>query len=48
MPFGYIGDEHVIVALIGQAGESLVKYACVLNNLKHAYGRMGMGASNGI
>lgn len=42
-----LDDEHVIVALIGQAGESLVKYACVLNNLKHAYGRMGMGAVMG-
>jgi len=42
-----LSDEHIIVALIGQAGESLVKYACVLNNLKNAYGRMGMGAVMG-
>jgi aldehyde:ferredoxin oxidoreductase len=42
-----LGDERIIVAGIGQAGENLVRYACVLNNLKHAYGRLGMGAVMG-
>lgn len=42
-----LGDERVIVAGIGQAGENLVKYACVINNLKHANGRLGMGAVMG-
>ena len=31
----------------GQAGENLVRYACVLNELKHANGRTGMGAVMG-
>ncbi len=42
-----LGDERIIVAGIGQAGENLVRYACVLNNLKHAYGRLGAGAVMG-
>jgi len=40
-------DERIVVAVIGQAGENLVRYACVLNNLKNAYGRLGMGAVMG-
>ena len=39
-----LGDPRVIVAQTGPGGEKLVKYACVLNNLKHANGRTGMGA----
>ncbi len=42
-----LADEHIVVAVIGQAGENLVRYACVLNNLKNAYGRLGMGAVMG-
>lgn len=42
-----LGDERIIVAGIGQAGENLVRYACVLNNLKHAWGRLGAGAVMG-
>ena len=42
-----LGDERIIVAGIGQAGENLVRYACALNNLKHAYGRLGAGAVMG-
>jgi len=42
-----LGDTLIRVALIGQAGENLVRYACVLNNLKHANGRTGMGAVMG-
>ncbi|MCS7228052.1 MAG: aldehyde ferredoxin oxidoreductase family protein [Endomicrobia bacterium] len=32
------------VLCIGQAGEHLVKYACVISNLYRAFGRSGMGA----
>lgn len=39
-----LGDERIIVAQTGPGGEKLVRYACVLNNLKHANGRTGMGA----
>jgi len=42
-----LGDDRIIVSGIGQAGENLVRYACVLNNLKHANGRLGMGAVMG-
>ncbi|MBE0477761.1 aldehyde ferredoxin oxidoreductase family protein, partial [Candidatus Aerophobetes bacterium] len=42
-----LDDEKIIVACIGQAGENLVRYACVLNNLKHAWGRLGSGAVMG-
>ncbi len=42
-----LADERIVVTVIGQAGENLVRYACVLNNLKSAYGRMGMGAVMG-
>jgi aldehyde:ferredoxin oxidoreductase len=39
-----LGDNKIVIAQTGPAGEKLVKYACVLNNLKHANGRTGMGA----
>ena len=42
-----LGDERIRVAQCGQAGENLVRYACVLNELKHANGRTGMGAVMG-
>ena len=42
-----LGDEKVRIALIGPGGEKGVKYACVLNELKHANGRTGMGAVMG-
>jgi aldehyde:ferredoxin oxidoreductase len=35
------------VAIIGPAGEKLVRFACVVNELKHANGRTGMGAVMG-
>lgn len=41
-----LGDK-VQVSAIGQAGENLVRYACVINNLKRAAGRTGMGAIMG-
>ncbi len=42
-----LGDNRIRVAQCGQAGENLVPYACVLNELKHASGRTGMGAVMG-
>jgi aldehyde:ferredoxin oxidoreductase len=42
-----LGDERVRVALIGPAGEKLVKVACIINELKHANGRTGLGAVMG-
>ncbi|MHB8758246.1 MAG: aldehyde ferredoxin oxidoreductase family protein [Bacillota bacterium] len=42
-----LGDDKVRVAGIGQAGENLVRYACVVNELKHTNGRTGMGAVMG-
>jgi aldehyde:ferredoxin oxidoreductase len=42
-----VGDDRARVALIGPAGENLVRYACILNELKHANGRCGMGAVMG-
>lgn len=42
-----LGDDKIRIVQIGPAGERLVKYACVLNELKHANGRTGMGAVMG-
>ncbi len=42
-----LGDEKIRIALIGPGGEKLVKFACILNDLKHANGRTGMGAVMG-
>mgnify|MGYP003969761083 FL=1 len=42
-----LGDKKVRIALIGPAGENLVKYACILNEIKHANGRAGLGAVMG-
>jgi len=40
-------DQTVRTAQIGPAGEHLVRYACVVNDLKHTAGRTGMGAVMG-
>ena len=40
-------EKRARVAMIGPAGENLVRYACVVNELKHANGRTGMGAVMG-
>ena len=40
-------EKRARVALIGPAGENRVRYACVVNELKHANGRTGMGAVMG-
>ena len=42
-----LNDRHARVALIGPAGENLVRYACILNELKFAHGRGGLGAVMG-
>ena len=42
-----LGDERIRTAQIGPAGENMVRYACIINDLKHAAGRTGMGAVMG-
>ncbi len=42
-----LGDAHIRVAQTGLAGEKLVRYACVINDLSHFAGRTGMGAVMG-
>jgi aldehyde:ferredoxin oxidoreductase len=42
-----LGDDRVRVAGVGPGGENLVRFACVINDLKHAAGRTGMGAVMG-
>jgi aldehyde:ferredoxin oxidoreductase len=42
-----LGDKRVRVTQCGLAGENLVRYACVINDLHHAAGRTGMGAVMG-
>ncbi|MCS7130460.1 MAG: aldehyde ferredoxin oxidoreductase, partial [Archaeoglobaceae archaeon] len=42
-----VGEKRVATAVIGQAGENLVKFACIqVDNSRHA-GRTGMGAVMG-
>ena len=42
-----LGDERIRLAMIGPGGEHLVRYACVINDLKEAAGRGGTGAVMG-
>ncbi len=42
-----LGDEKIRCALIGPAGEKLVRYAAIVNELKHFNGRSGVGAVMG-
>ena len=42
-----LGDRRVRVAQIGPGGENLVRFACIINDLKGAAGRTGMGAVMG-
>lgn len=42
-----LGDNRIRVAQCGIAGENKVRYACILNDLSHAYGRGGLGAVMG-
>lgn len=42
-----LGDNRIRVAQIGPAGEKLVRFANITNNLNHFNGRTGMGAVMG-
>jgi len=42
-----LGDKRVRVAQIGPAGEKLVRFAAIANDLTHFYGRNGHGAVMG-
>ncbi|MBN2390515.1 MAG: aldehyde ferredoxin oxidoreductase family protein, partial [Anaerolineae bacterium] len=42
-----LGEKRAELAMIGPGGENLVQYACVMNGLKDAAGRSGMGAVMG-
>jgi aldehyde:ferredoxin oxidoreductase len=42
-----LGDHRIRIASIGPAGENLVKFACIMNDLKEANGRGGTGAVMG-
>lgn len=42
-----LGSAAIRVAQIGPAGEKMVRYACVINDINHAAGRSGMGAVMG-
>ena len=42
-----LGDRLIRISSIGPAGERLVRFACVINDLKDAAGRSGMGAVMG-
>ena len=42
-----LNNKRVKIAQIGIGGENKVLYACVINDLKHACGRNGMGAVMG-
>ena len=43
-----LGDRRVEVAMIGPGGENLARYACIMNGLKDAAGRTGLGAVMGV
>ncbi len=42
-----VGEKAARIAAIGPSGEKLVRYACIMNDLKHAAGRTGLGAVMG-
>ena len=42
-----LGDPRIKVAQIGPAGENLVRFACIANDLNEVAGRTGMGAVMG-
>ncbi len=42
-----LGDAQIRVAQIGPAGENLVRYACIVNDLNEVAGRTGLGAVMG-
>lgn len=42
-----LDDKRVRMAAIGPGGENMVRFACVINDLRHAAGRTGLGAVMG-
>lgn len=42
-----LGDENLKIMAIGQGGENLVLFACIMTERDHAAGRTGMGAVMG-
>jgi aldehyde:ferredoxin oxidoreductase len=42
-----LGDKQICTSAIGRGGENLVRYACIVNDLKHLAGRTGLGAVMG-
>jgi len=42
-----LNDKKIQTLTIGQGGENLVRYACVVQDLRHTAGRSGMGAVMG-
>jgi aldehyde:ferredoxin oxidoreductase len=42
-----LGEKRARMAMIGPGGEKMVRFACVINDLKHAAGRTGLGAVMG-
>lgn len=42
-----VGEKRARLVQIGPGGENLVRYACIINELKHANGRTGLGAVMG-
>ena len=42
-----LDDSLVRLAMIGPGGEKMVRFACVINDLRHAAGRTGLGAVMG-
>ncbi len=42
-----LNDKYIRVAQIGPGGERLVRYACIINDLRNAAGRTGLGAVMG-
>ncbi|MFX1253138.1 MAG: aldehyde ferredoxin oxidoreductase family protein [Promethearchaeota archaeon] len=42
-----LGDDDIKVACIGPAGEKLVRYACITNDITRQVGRCGLGAVMG-
>lgn len=42
-----LGDPKIQTITIGQGGENLVRYACVVHDVRHTAGRAGMGAVMG-
>ena len=42
-----LGERTAHMAMIGPSGEKLVRFACVINDVRHAAGRTGLGAVMG-